>query len=497
MNLTRPFLLTWLMLPLAAGSQPVENQQILQQVRRSIFKILVWKAPYDPLRPWLQEKSDMSVGSGFYTTSGIMTNAHVVADARFLLVQQDGDARPRLASVQAIAHDCDLALLRIEEPWPEKSTLALPFGVIPKLQTPVAVIGYPVGGEQLSITTGTVARMEMRRYVHSGIHEHLTIQVSSAINPGNSGCPIFQIQNNRVVVIAVAFQAHTGAENTGYGIPSVVGGRFLRVVAKGPYEDHPILGVLTQKDAMNHAATARFYGTPTANGIRIAHVVPWGNGAKLLRPNDVLLSTAGHPIGSDGKILFHGERVDFQVLFDLCVSGESMAFEILRNQKKQTVHIPVAPTLPHFDASHRYGTPSPYLVRGGLLFTPMTANYMETFGPQWYQKAPLLLRHLFFYGYIESEFAKHEDFVVVAQRFPHPLNEYAASYVNAVVKSVNGKKIKRFSQFVEAVGSGEGPWIRIDFLHKGTPLIFSRDAEKVARPVIFTQYGIPLEGESQ
>src|SRR3989338_4875796 len=49
-----------------SGFQGPENHQILQQVRTSIFKILVQKAPFDPLRPWLHEKTEMSVGSGFY-----------------------------------------------------------------------------------------------------------------------------------------------------------------------------------------------------------------------------------------------------------------------------------------------------------------------------------------------------------------------------------------------------------------------------------------------
>ncbi len=480
----------------AIQAKNVQNHEILQNVRKSIFKIIASKAPIDPLRPWLQEKTDMSVGSGFYVGKNrILTNAHVVADTRFLMVQQDGDSRPRLASVKAIAHDCDLALLTIEEPWPENQTLALTLGKMPELQSPVVVVGYPIGGEQLSITTGTVARMEMRRYVHSGVHEHLTIQVSSAINPGNSGCPIFQVQGNRIIVMAMAFQAHTGAENTGYGIPALVLDRFLRVTEKGPYEDHPILGVFMQPSQLNHEATARFYGVPPSEGVRVAHVVPWGSGAKYLKKGDILLSTQGQPIGSDGKILFYGERVDFQVHYDLLVSGDIATFDVLRDQKRQTISVPVTATLPHFDASHRYDKAPPYLVRGGLLFTPMTANYLQTFGPQWYQTAPLPLRFLFFYSYTEAEFENHEDFVVLAQRFPHPINEYANSYVNSMVKTVNGKKIKRFSEFVKAMADTTDPWIRIDFLHKGTPLLLSRKEELEVRPQIFTQYGIPAETE--
>ena len=502
MTLTRILLLTLsiLYLPTAFGALPtafgVENHEILQKVRQSIFKVIAWKAALDPLRPWVQGKLEMNVGSGFYVGKNrILTNAHVVADARFLLVQQDGDSRPRLAKVKAVGHDCDLALLTIEEPWPENKTLALTFGSIPSLQSPVAVVGYPVGGEQISITTGSVARMEMRRYVHSGIHEHLTIQVSSAINPGNSGCPVFQVQKGRVIVIGMAFQAHTGAENTGYVIPYLVIERFLLATAHGPYEPHPILGVFTQKDAMNHEATARFYGTTTAVGVRVAHVMPWGSAAKYLRKGDVLLATQGYPIGSDGKILFYGERVDFQVLFDLCVSSDTPTFQVLRDQKPLLISIPASLALPHFEAGYRYDTAAPYLVRGGLLFSALTPNYLETFGPQWYQKAPILLRYLLFYTYTDPEFESYQDFVVLTQRFPHPINEYATPYMNHVVKSVDGKKITQFSQFIKAMATGTDPWIRIDFMYKGAPLLLPRNLEKITRPHIFTQYGIQEKEE--
>ena len=55
-------------------------------------------------------------------------------------------------------------------------------------QDAVAVIGYPIGGDTISVTSGVVSRIEVTAYVH-GSTELLAVQIDAAINSGNSGTP--------------------------------------------------------------------------------------------------------------------------------------------------------------------------------------------------------------------------------------------------------------------------------------------------------------------
>ena len=75
----------------------------------------------------------------------IVTNAHVVADHTFVLVRKHGSPTKYRAEVQAVGHECDLALLTVEneEFWDGMNFLEL--GDIPFLQEAVAVVGYPQG----------------------------------------------------------------------------------------------------------------------------------------------------------------------------------------------------------------------------------------------------------------------------------------------------------------------------------------------------------------
>ncbi|WP_075087756.1 S1C family serine protease [Verrucomicrobium spinosum] len=112
---------------------------------------------------------------------------------------------------------------------------------IPKLNTEVIAVGYPIGGDRVSVTRGVVSRIDFQSYSHSGIDQHLAIQVDAAINPGNSGGPV--LQNGKVV--GVAFQGYSGsvAQNVGYMIPVPVINRFLKDVEDGSYDHYMDLAV--------------------------------------------------------------------------------------------------------------------------------------------------------------------------------------------------------------------------------------------------------------
>src|SRR5205814_1616639 len=160
---------------------------------RSVIQIMtfsqqpVWDAP------WRFEAVRRSSGSGFVIKGRrIMTNAHVVSWAKQILVHRYQDPRPYLAHVKFVAHDCDLALLEVEDECFFNGLEPLKFGDLPKVRSTVVTHGYPAGGEQISYTRGVVSRIESQNYVHSGNRAFLTVQTDAAINPGNSGGPAVQ-----------------------------------------------------------------------------------------------------------------------------------------------------------------------------------------------------------------------------------------------------------------------------------------------------------------
>src|SRR5690606_28148725 len=121
--------------------------------------------------PWMPGSTESGTGAGFIIEGQrILTNAHVVSNARFISIDRENDPKRYIAHVAHIAHDCDLAVLTVNDPSFFENTVALGFTAqIPQIESSVSVYGYPIGGNRLSVTTGVVSRVDFQTYSHSGV----------------------------------------------------------------------------------------------------------------------------------------------------------------------------------------------------------------------------------------------------------------------------------------------------------------------------------------
>src|SRR2546429_2051746 len=226
-------------------------------VQKSLVRITATSVEPDYRAPWNAGALQRGVGAGFVISGNrIMTNAHVVANSRYVTVERDGDPNKYPATVQFIANDCDLALITVSAPDFFKDMIPLKFGGIPALESTVSAYGYPIGGERMSVTTGIVSRVDFQLYTHSSVDQHLAIQISAQINPGNSGGPVMQDAN----VVGVAFQGYSGdvAQGVAYMIPTPVIKRFLRDIEDGHYDKYVDLAMGYIK--LQNPAQRRFLG---------------------------------------------------------------------------------------------------------------------------------------------------------------------------------------------------------------------------------------------
>jgi S1-C subfamily serine protease len=466
----------------------VANGSTLDQLRRSVFKIRVVSRDINFTYPWKKQANQSASGTGFYIGDGrIMTNAHVIAQASFITVQRDGDAEPQSAYVEFVAHDSDLAILKTSRKDYFEGVKALNFGTLPKLRSPVITVGFPMGGEQISITEGVVSRVGFRTYVHSGDAKHLLVQVDSAINSGNSGGPVFQGRT----VVGVAFQAFSRAENTGYIIPTPVVTRFLRDIDDGIYHGHPKSGIEVNKWYMMNPNAKAFHGLGRDDqGVKVAHVAPWSPAKDHLARADILLEIDGQKIGVDGKIDLFGERVDFLTHYDLKQQGDVVKFRIGQNQEIKDISFTIGQSKTHHFTGNVYAKYPKFYVVGGMVFTSLSRSYLRSWGHQWYKKAPLLLRYLDFYQIYEGEANQLNDLVVYATRLPHPVNTFSEPFIHNVLTSVDSQPIKGISDLAARVESGLGEFLTFGFWESKEKLVLSREGVKKVNDEINTQYGV-------
>src|SRR5690606_11822592 len=195
---------------------------------------------------------------------------------------------------------------------------------VPKLESQVRVIGYPIGGQRLSVTRGVVSRIDFSAYSHSRADQHLIIQIDAAINPGNSGGPV--IQDGKVA--GVAFQGLRQADNTGYIIPTPVVRRFLKDVEDGSYDHYVDLAISTFR-LFNPAMRTALKLPDNGLGVLVTNVTPTGSCDGTLKAGDILVSIDGHPIDSAGQILLDGEKVDLNEVVERKFADDTVQLRFL------------------------------------------------------------------------------------------------------------------------------------------------------------------------
>src|SRR5271166_2948819 len=83
-------------------------------IRKSLVRITATSQEQDYKVPWNPGSMTVGVGAGFVIDGyRILTNAHVVSNARFIVVEKEDDPERYPAVVQFVGHDCDLAVLRV------------------------------------------------------------------------------------------------------------------------------------------------------------------------------------------------------------------------------------------------------------------------------------------------------------------------------------------------------------------------------------------------
>ncbi|GHC64715.1 S1C family serine protease [Roseibacillus persicicus] len=429
----------------------------------SVLRIEVATQNPDYGTPWNAGGFSGGNGTGFLIgPNQILTNAHVVSNARRILVTQRNSARKLPATIQHIAHDCDLALISLDDPAPLEGLIHLPIGGMPELDSEVRAIGYPVGGDRLSVTRGIVSRIDFRPYSHSRSDSHLIIQVDAAINPGNSGGPA--IQGDKV--IGVAFQGLTQADNTGYIIPTPVINRFLTDIEDGRYDKYMDLG-LTSFPLFN-PAMRKALGLPDDDrGVLVTGIIPDGPCDGFMQENDILLAIDGNPIDSAGNITVDGETLVLHEIVERKFAKDTVKLDFLRDGSRQSAEIILKPLpgAPIFTVI--YGERPEYIFYGGLVIQPLTLNAMSA-----HRLTGVTIRHLTTNYLNKAIFRERPEILVLTRVESDELTANMGGFTDSVINTINGEKVRDLKHAYELLYEKEQPeFTVIEFENMGRPLV--------------------------
>jgi serine protease Do len=258
------------------------------------------------------------MGSGFIVGADgiILTNAHVVKDATEVMVKLT-DRREFKAKVLGSDPKTDIAVLKINA----SNLPVVTLGTSESLRVGewVLAIGAPFGFEN-TVTAGVVSAKGRSLPDDSAVP---FIQTDVAVNPGNSGGPLFNARGEVVGINSQIYSQSGGYQGVSFAIPIDLANRIKeQIVAHGRVE-HARLGVAVQEV---NQSLADSFGLERPEGALVANVEK-GSAAERagLKAGDVIRGANGRPIVASG---------DLPAIVGLSSPGDRLTLDVWRQGRK-------------------------------------------------------------------------------------------------------------------------------------------------------------------
>ncbi len=262
-------------------------------------------------------------GSGFVVSSDglILTNAHVVRDAKQVTVKLS-DRREYAAKVLGSDTATDIAVLKVDAKGLPTVTLGDPRAV--QVGDWVLAIGAPYGFEQ----TATQGIVSAKGRSLPGDSYVPFIQTDAAVNPGNSGGPLFDAAGRVVGINAQIYSQSGGFQGLAFAIPLDVALHVKEQIVAHGKVDHARLGITVQDLS---APLASSFGLAAPDGALVSSVAPDSAAAKAgLKAGDVITAVGGEPVLVAGDV---SQRVG------LAKPGERMNLTVWRDKTRSEIPV--------------------------------------------------------------------------------------------------------------------------------------------------------------
>jgi S1-C subfamily serine protease len=452
----------------------------------SVVKVIATYNRPDPTRPWTKGSASEGGGTGVVIEGNrILTNAHVVMYAAEVFVQARPDDEKFEAKVAAMDRHIDLADLTVQDekffakkpPLPRADRL-------PPVQASVAIFGFPVGGNDLSVTKGEISRIEFKSYGFRG--PGTVIQISAAVNPGNSGGPAVVADK----MVGLVQSLRTGAQNIGYIIPNEEIETFLDDLKDGHYDGKAVdVSGTAYQTTENEALRRMLKLDPKVTGVLVQPPRRPRAGYPF-KPFDIVTKIGEHVIDNTGKVqLPGGRRAPFQYFLAKLAREDQVPLTIWRGGGRARVMLPVSShddrVIPDYD-----GTPLAYFIHGPLVFAPARQDDIALYGQMnrflYFDNSPLVTRSTDLVSFPGEELV-----VVSAPLFKHKIAKGYVDPVGKVVDRVNGMHIKNLRNLVETFRDCKDEFVTIRFADDWSEvLVFVRREMERATEVILEDQGI-------
>ncbi|CAN5903807.1 hypothetical protein BH11MYX3_BH11MYX3_21470 [soil metagenome] len=353
-----------------------------------------------------------------------------LASAVVHAVEQPPGANQVLARIVAIDHDRDLALLEVAEPWSIEPVALAP---LPAECETVVLVG--LADERIDVGTARIAEVGLVRYVHS--QRHLIAVTVEARQPFHAGGDAVFGKHG---LVGLVMQRSNADELRGEVVPTPMIRAFLDGVEAGKPPGVQALGVDVQ--ALKNPLMRTQRGE---TGVVVTRIDLEGTCDGILQPRDVLLSIDGVPIDDDGNVMLEGRALRHYAVLGTRHIGDSIELGTSAGIKQVTLR-PWLPLVPHGNCEPRY------LIYAGLVFQPLTRDFLATWD-SWWNDAPKELLHAYYVG---RRTVARREIIVLSSILEDPINLGYQHLVDESIVRIGDRAPQDFAEFVRLLDAARG-----------------------------------------
>ena len=481
------FLLTALFVTAALGrAAETAKQNETAPWERSVILIDVTRKQYDPFQPWSKRTRNGQKTGLVISDREILTTADEMFDRTLVRLQKGGRGKWSIGEIVWIDYHANLAVVTTREEtfWRDLKPVTLSSAM--PADASLQILRWREG--KLENRKAEFSQYTVREGRLAAVN-HVQLEVGSEIQGVGWGEPI--IANSHVIGITTSQEGRTCAATPASFVQSILEAR-----KQGEYRGLGFFHFYWQP-AENTTSLAFLGLDGEPRGVLVIDVPARpDDGESVLKQHDVILEIDGFAIDIEGD--YNDPEFGHLMLENLSTrrkfAGDEVKLKIWRDGKP----LDVVYRLPKFEYTNSlladavYDKEPEYLIVGGLVFQPLTDEFLQGWGADWKRRAPFRL-----YYYNNEPLAKdRRSLVLLSQVLPDEYNIGYQELRNLVVDKVNGQRVSRLPELRDALQKPINGFHVIQFVQTDSlrrMVLDAGDKERNATQRVLENYRIPQE----
>ncbi len=407
---------------------------------RSVVTLEVTRKQYDYLQPWTKRVAHVEKTGTVVGPREILTTADSMADQTLIRLQKGGRGKWWPGELRWIDYHANLAIVTAAEAAFWKDLEPVPLAASVPGQGSVQLIRWRNGNLE-------IRKAEINRLIVKGgklsFLEHLHLEIDSEIN--GTGWAEAIVSGSKLIGIVSSKEEHSCTVLPSSFIRSCLDARKTE-----PYRGLGYFDFVWQR-AENPATLKYLKLEDEPRGVIVIDSRAKPGQAQVLRPHDIILQIDGFDIDTQGDYMdpAHGNLLLENLATRNKREGDKIRIKIWRDGAGQEVLYELPPVEYSVDLVPEavFDQEPEYALMGGLLFQPLTEPYLQSWGSDWRRKAPFRL----LYYKLEKPAPEKPALVILSLVLPDPHNLGYQDFRYLVVNKLNGRKVTRLADLLEAM----------------------------------------------